>query len=96
MISESEPDQSLDETTTALIAHGLLNSAAVIATAATMLREEWDRLEPTVRVDVLGIVRDQADHLVDSLGRIARGLPPEVLAFLDEVTVDRTRLRLPS
>jgi len=87
----------MDVSTTALIAHGLLNSAAVIATAASMLRDQWERLEPTVRDDVLGIVRDQADHLMDTLGHLARGLPPDVLAYLDEVTVNtRTALRLPS
>ena len=95
--SDPEPTDIVDSATTALIAHGLLNSAAVISTAASMLRDQWDRLDPGVRDDVLGIVREQADHLVDSLGHLARGLPPEVFAYLDEVRVDPGAvLRIPN
>ena len=47
--SQGEDFDSLDLSMSALLAHGLLNSAAVISTAAAMLQEQWERLEPEVR-----------------------------------------------
>ena len=86
----------LDADTSALLAHGLLNSAAVIVTASTMLHDQWDRLEPDVRQDVLDMIRQQGRHLVDTLGGMARGLAPEVIDYLDTVSGERhTALHLP-
>lgn len=86
----TELDRSLDDEPgdpmVAVVAHGLLNSMAIIAGAASTLREAWDALDARRRAELLAMIGDQAQHVSDMLGDLARGLPPGVLRQLDELT----------
>lgn len=71
--------------TAAVVAHGLLNSMAVICGAATTLRESWDELDAKARDDLLVMIESQGDHVTAMLADLARGLPAEVIALLDSL-----------
>lgn len=71
------------DATAAVIAHGLLNSMAVISGAAATLREAWDALDGPRRETLLAMITDRARQVTDTLGELARGLPPGVLKELD-------------
>lgn len=72
--------------TAAVVAHGLLNSMAIISGAARTLTDAWDDLDAGRRLQLLTMIGDQADHVSDMLGDLARGLPPGVLRELDSIT----------
>jgi signal transduction histidine kinase len=67
----------------AVVAHGLLNPmAAVLGGIDLALRN--DDLPPRVR-DALGASHRQALAVTESLRQLAQGLPPEVLAALEDL-----------
>ena len=67
----------------AVVAHGLLNPmAAVVGGIDLALRSE--ELPPKVR-EALGASRRQAIAVTESLRQLAQGLPPEVLAALEDL-----------
>ncbi|HEX2038373.1 MAG TPA: hypothetical protein VHF47_01430 [Acidimicrobiales bacterium] len=78
-------DRSVDATV-AVLAHGLLNSMAIISGAATTLREAWDMLDEQRRAHLLRMITDQATHVTDMLGDLVRGLPLGVLRELDALS----------
>lgn len=74
------------DATVAVLAHGLLNSMAIISGAAATLQEAWDRLDEARRLNLLRMVTDQATHVSDMLGELVRGLPVGVLHELDALS----------
>lgn len=78
-------DQPVDATV-AVLAHGLLNSMAIISGAAATLREAWDELDDPRRDNLLRMITDQAGHVSEMLGDLARGLPLGVLQELDALS----------
>jgi hypothetical protein len=72
--------ESLDPTTVAILAHGLLNNlGALNLVIGLLLRTHQDADLVTKMADV---VDGQVDTMVDTLRLLARGLPEDVLAFL--------------
>jgi len=58
---------------------------AIISGAARTLGEAWDDLDAARRLQLLTMIGDQADHVSEMLGDLARGLPPGVLRELDSL-----------
>jgi hypothetical protein len=74
-----------DDGTTAVIAHGLLNSVSAIQMGAHALRESWEQMSPEQRDQIIGLVADQASHIRGILSDMIRGLPPEVVRALNSL-----------
>jgi hypothetical protein len=64
---------------------------AIISAAARTLAEAWDQLDVGRRQQLLTMIGDQAEHVSDMLGDLARGLPPGVLRELDSLTEARSQ-----
>jgi hypothetical protein len=75
---------ALEDPTTAVVAHGLLNSmAAVTGTAASLLNHiELFRDDPEQARDLLDRILRQATMASGVLEDLVRGLPPEVASTL--------------
>jgi len=72
-----------DDEVVAVTAHGLLNPmSAVVGGIDLALRCE--ELPATTR-EALAAARRQAMHVTESLRQLAQGLPPEVLAALEDL-----------
>ena len=63
----------------AIVAHGLLNSGAVVSTAAATLDEAWAELSDGMRQRLLRMILEHNGHITTVLDGLARGLPLEVL-----------------
>ncbi|MBV8387453.1 MAG: hypothetical protein JOZ68_05545 [Acidimicrobiia bacterium] len=75
---------ALEDTTTAVVAHGLLNSlAAVSGTAATLLNH-WDLVtdDPEHAREMLARIVRQVSMASGVLEDLVRGLPPDVASTL--------------
>ena len=78
---------ALEDPTTAVVAHGLLNSmAAVSGTAATLLNH-WELFteDPDLARELMGRIVRQADMASGVLEDLVRGLPPDVAATLTAI-----------
>jgi hypothetical protein len=73
------------DATLAVVAHGLLTSMSVIQGANLMLRQDWERLAPERREELLDMALMQAHHTVGVLQDLMRGVPPELTAELDRL-----------
>ena len=83
-------DDTAVDPSAAVIAHGLLNSMAVITGAAATLRESWDRIGDKGRADLLQMIEAQSDHVTGMLTDLARGLSAEVVQLLESLRSERT------
>lgn len=75
---------ALEDTTTAVVAHGLLNSlAAVSGTAATLLNH-WELVtdDPEHARELLARIVRQTTMAAGVLEDLVRGLPPDVASTL--------------
>jgi len=75
---------ALEDPTTAIVAHGLLNSMAILTGTATTLLNHWDKLSSDpeqAREMLLRIVR-QASMASGVLEDLVRGLPPQMVSTL--------------
>lgn len=77
------------DATLAVVAHGLLTSLSVIQGANLMLRDDWDRLPPERRHELLDMALIQAGHTIGVLQDLMRGVAPEIAAELDRLTSAR-------
>ena len=77
------------DATVAVVAHGLLNSMAIISGAAATLQDAWDALDEARRQSLFRMITDQARHVTDMLGELVRGLPVGVLHELDALNEAR-------
>ena len=76
---------ALEDPTTAIVAHGLLNSMAAVTGTAALLLNHWELFtdDPQQARKLLeGIVR-QTEMASGVLGDLVRGLPPDVAASLE-------------
>ena len=75
---------ALEDPTTAIVAHGLLNSMAAVSGTATTLLARWDQIskDPDLARELLGRIVRQADMASGVLQDLVRGLPPDVAAAL--------------
>jgi len=77
------------DATLAVVAHGLLTSLSVIQGATLMLRDDWDRLSPERRTELLEMALVQAGHTIGVLQDLMRGVSPDLAAELDRMTSAR-------
>jgi K+-sensing histidine kinase KdpD len=63
----------MDEDLLAVLAHGWLNSMAVVAGNAQTVRDLQHRLPPEIRTELLLAAKDQADFLVESFKDLLQG-----------------------
>ena len=75
---------ALEDPTTAIIAHGLLNSMATVTGTATTLLNHWELFtdEPDKARELLGRIVRQAVMASGVLEDLVRGLPPDVASTL--------------
>ena len=71
---------ALEDPTTAIVAHGLLNSMAVLTGTATTLLDHWDKVieDPERARELLVRIVRQASMASGVLEDLVRGLPPQV------------------
>ena len=91
MTDQRGADATEFDGTLAVVAHGLLTSMSVIQGANLMLRQEWERLAPDRRQELLDMALVQADHTIGVLQDLMRGVAPDIAAELDRLAADRNR-----
>jgi hypothetical protein len=72
-----------------VVAHGLLNTMAVISGAAELLRTEWDSLTAKRRNELLALIELQIAEGSETLVHLVQGLPVEAIELLDELSRKR-------
>ena len=72
----------------AVMAHSLLNSMGVIAGAAETMKLHWDRLDDSVKVELLDKIIAQSGLVTGVLGDLVRSGRPELVDALDHLTTD--------
>ena len=75
---------ALEDPTTAIVAHGLLNSMAVLTGTATTLLDHWDKVtdDPARARELLVRIVRQATMASGVLEDLVRGLPPQMASTL--------------
>jgi hypothetical protein len=73
----------LIDNTAGIVAHGLLNTMAVIGGAAELLRTEWDAISAERRNDLFQLIELHVAEASHSLVGMVQGLPPEALDLLE-------------
>ncbi len=74
----------LDDATLSLVAHNLRGAIGIAAGAARMVRLRWDRLDEERRNELLEMAERGMARVDDAVFGIARGLPAEVIADLQQ------------
>lgn len=80
MVEPEDGFESLDPTTVAILAHGLLNSLGALNLAVGLVLRSHPDAALVGRMTE--IVEGQVDTMTDTLRLLARGLPADVLAIL--------------
>ena len=75
--------------TTAVIAHSLISSAAVVTSALQSLLAFGSELGDEKREELLRMALTQAEYLSEVLKDVARGLPAEAIDALDAISERR-------
>jgi hypothetical protein len=75
---------ALEDTTTAIVAHGLLNSMAAAGGTATSLLDHWELFtdDPDLARELLERIVRQVTMASGVLEDLVRGLPPQVASTL--------------
>lgn len=75
---------ALEDTTTAVVAHGLLNSLAAVSGTAGMLLNHWELVtdDPEHARELLARIVRQVSMASGVLEDLVRGLPPDVASTL--------------
>ena len=78
---------ALEDPTTAVVAHGLLNSMAALTGTATTLLHHWELFseDPDKARDLLGRIVRQATMASGVLEDLVRGFPPDVASALTAI-----------
>ena len=69
----------------AVMAHSLLNSVGVISGAAETIKVHWDRLDDTVKIELLDKIIAQSSLVTGVLGDLVRSGRPEIVEALDHL-----------
>jgi hypothetical protein len=69
-----------------VVAHGLLNTMAVIAGAAELLRTEWDSIGAPRRDELFALIELHVGEASETLRTLVQGLPVEAIELLDELS----------
>jgi K+-sensing histidine kinase KdpD len=70
----------------AVMAHSLLNSVGVITGAAETIKLHWERLDDSVKLELLETIIGQSALVSGILGDLVRGARPEIVEALDHLT----------
>ena len=78
---------ALEDTTTAVVAHGLLNSMATLVGTATALLDHWELFtdDPERARELLWRIIRQGRMASGVLEDLVRGLPPQVATTLSAI-----------
>jgi len=78
---------ALEDPTTAIVAHGLLNSMAALTGTATALLNHWELFtdDPDQARELMGRIVRQATMASGVLEDLVRGLPPDVASTLTAI-----------
>ncbi|MBV9410827.1 MAG: hypothetical protein JO148_04475 [Acidimicrobiia bacterium] len=78
---------ALEDTTTAIVAHGLLNSMAAVSGTASTLLNHWELFteDPDQARELLGRIVRQVTMASGVLEDLVRGLPPDVASALTAI-----------
>ena len=89
---------ALEDPTTAIVAHGLLNSMAVLTGTANTLLNHWDVVteDPERAREMLVRIARQASMASGVLEDLVRGLPPQLASALIVLEGGRDGARPPS
>jgi hypothetical protein len=68
-----------------VLAHGLLNSMAVVQGTLATLLARGDQLDDETFAKLVTTAISQADHVSESLRGLVQGLPHDVMIFLDDL-----------
>src|SRR5687767_11062206 len=74
----------LDDATLSVVAHNLRGAIGLAAGAAKTVRLRWEVLDPERRAELLELAERGMARVDDAVFGIARGLPAEVIADLQE------------
>ena len=74
-----------------VVAHGLLNSMAVVVGTMTTLADHWPRIDETSRTDLLSRGIEQALFVTDTLRDLVMGLPLGASSLLEELGEESER-----
>lgn len=87
MLEKDEMLLALEDPTTAIVAHGLLNSMAALTGTASTLLNHWELFieDPDQARDLLGRIVRQATMASGVLEDLVRGLPPDVASTLHAI-----------
>jgi hypothetical protein len=67
----------MDQQTSAVVAHGLLGSVAMVVAAAARLAEDWEASDAAQRA-LLRKLSEHAAHIEGVLHDLVRGLPRDI------------------
>ncbi|MEA3020093.1 MAG: hypothetical protein QOI47_1617 [Actinomycetota bacterium] len=79
-MNDAWPDDLL-----AVMAHSLLNSMGVIAGAAETMKVHWERLDDSIKIELLEKILQQSTLVTGVLGDLVRSGRPELVEALDEL-----------
>ncbi|GAC1586871.1 MAG: hypothetical protein NVS3B21_01300 [Acidimicrobiales bacterium] len=74
-----------------VVAHGLLNSMAVVVGTMTTLADHWSRIDEAARADLLSRGVEQALFVTDTLRDLVMGLPLGASSLLEELGEESER-----
>ena len=82
---------ALEDTTTAVVAHGLLNSLAAVSGTAGMLLNHWELVteDPEQARELLARIVRQVTMASGVLEDLLRGLPPDVAITIASIPMER-------
>ena len=83
------PEDVEPDPTTAVIAHSLISSVAVVSSAIQSLLTFGEDLGQDKREELLRMALTQAEYMSEVLKDLARGLPSEVIDALDAIAERR-------
>ena len=89
MFFDVDTDAPGPDPTTAVIAHSLISSVAVVSSAIQSVLAYGDDLGAEKREELLRMALTQAEYLSEVLKDMARGLPAEVIEALDAISERR-------
>jgi len=69
----------------AVMAHSLLNSVGVISGAAETMKLHWDRLDDSIKFELLEKIIQQSALVTGVLGDLVRSGRPELVEALNEL-----------
>ena len=85
-MSDTTAEDVLDlETTNAVLAHSLLGSVGAVTGSLSTVLHRFDRLDDDRKQQLLSMALEQANFIAEVLKDMVRGLPPEIIAALDEL-----------